>query len=134
MQNIDQLRNDYTFAVAALKREADTLNRHELAARATSVKVVGMALSAALAEGASPCPVCGAAPIGMFQPSQELGEIVEVGCINCRHHRARGGDSAGAVTRWNKGCDSYVAGQRVQLTLSGAVSAVPNGWFLPRAK
>lgn len=70
------------------------------------VRALQRELSAHLSAGATPCPDCGAVPIGM----QKQPGVYEVGCQGrCTENRpglnggnrARGGTSALAVANWN---------------------------------
>src|SRR5688572_10977078 len=65
------------------KREASTIEEKVASAHA-AVKKLQAELSAAITEGAQPCPDCGAAPHGMIQPRGIDGIEFEVGCTNCR--------------------------------------------------
>lgn len=76
------------------------------------------ALSAAITEGADPCPKCKTAPTGMEQPHSSGGFEYEVGCTKCgqfthtdgtiRATRVRGGTiPKHAVEAWNAGPDAW---------------------------
>jgi hypothetical protein len=67
-----------------------------------AVKALQRRLSAAIAEGADPCPKCGAQPHGMEQPTAK-GCDYEIGCLSCRDTRARAGSRRAAVILWNAG-------------------------------
>lgn len=66
------------------------------------VKRLQRELSAAITEGAEPCPKCDAQPHGMEQPTAK-GCDYEIGCLSCRDTRARASSRRAAVILWNAG-------------------------------
>lgn len=67
------------------------------------VKSVKKDISAAIADGAEPCPDCKNAPMGIEKraATDNSPAQFEVGCVNCADHRARGWSPEDAVKRWN---------------------------------
>ncbi len=61
--------------------------------------------SGQLTQGAKKCPDCGNMPHGLKQPRSVAGlpqfELVEIGCLVCRNHRAFGSTREEAVQSWN---------------------------------
>lgn len=100
-------------------------------AAADQVKKARGELAAALAPGALPCPKCGALPVGVLQEidvKKQKMFAVEIGCVNCRHHRALGFSPELAADAWNTGVQSY---KGIMVQSDGTVSGVPETW-VPR--
>lgn len=71
------------------------------------VKALQAELSAAISEGANPCPGCGVAPLGMVQQvsiRHKVREEYEIGCPRCANHRGETNPvREAAVMLWNAG-------------------------------
>lgn len=127
--------------------------RSELEASHAKCKDLANKFAAALVGDAKPCPNCGGAPTGLVLQQRlddvadllrehaasapaEIADIisgntidvVELGCVNCRHHRARGLSAEAARANWNRGVESY---EGIVTDEDGSVLGVPGGW-VPR--
>lgn len=113
MKDLESAKADY------LSADHDEAPRKVLADKHAAVKAQQKALSEAIADGADPCPSCGAKPHGMMQP-RAGGEGIEfeIGCLGCgyflhqdgsaRAHGARGGLlPKHTVEAWNSGPDFW---------------------------
>lgn len=99
-----------------------------------ALKAARNALSAAIAEGAQPCPDCGLMPHGMRQavPYARNGMGYEVGCLNCKDHRgARSESRAAAVAAWNEGAEAVAQHKPGLVRMSLWLEGMP-GWVAPR--
>ena len=101
-------------ALAAYRSIANTAPPPEARAKSQTVKELQAELAASIADGARPCPDCGAFPHGMVQSKEGGGIQFEVGCTRCgwfriegedvaRDHGAQGGMARHAVEAWNAG-------------------------------
>lgn len=124
--NIDNLKQNIESARRAYLEIVHTGTAAEVKAASDAVKSSQAELASSLAEGAGPCPGCGAAPHGLFQPTG-----VEIGCLACRDHRAQGPSRASAVAAWNEGCANYDK-PRDYLDAERATRRVPEGWHVDR--
>lgn len=113
MRKITEIESDLQAAHAAYHAIVEEAPPAKERAASLAVEKLQAELSAAIAEGANPCPNCGRAPHGMRQP-----DGFEVGCTNCgwfrhtdgtiRDHGARGGMlPRHAVETWNEGPDFW---------------------------
>lgn len=82
---------------------ANTAPADVVRAASQAVKDARAELVAAITKGANPCPDCGSPPHGILHPKS-----VEVGCLNCRDHRAQGPTRASAVAAWNEGPEGWL--------------------------
>lgn len=116
MASIGEIVQQIESKRAEVRAKEDTAPRPEIAAITRQVRELGDQLSAAITEGAKPCPSCGSAPLGMLQEVWVSGEIVqtfEIGCTRCKDHRAKGVTRETTVSKWNLG-------------------PVPGGWRQPK--
>lgn len=86
----------------ALSADPDATNRGE------RLKALRAEVSAIIAEGAQPCPVCNHPPHGMLKtpPAGDQAPVFEIGCLVClppNSPRARGWMPGLAVKHWNEG-------------------------------
>lgn len=124
--NIDQIKKNIESARRAYLEIVHTGNAAEVKAASDAVKSAQAELASALADGAAPCPGCGSAPHGLFQPTG-----VEIGCLACRDHRAQGPSRASAVFAWNEGCGNYDKCTDY-IDTDGETRRVREGWFVDR--
>lgn len=113
MRKILEIESDLQGALAAYHAIVEEAPPRKERDASIAVERLQAELSAAIAEGAHPCPNCGRAAHGMRQP-----DGFEVGCTNCgwfrhtdgtiRDHGARGGMlPRHAVETWNEGPDFW---------------------------
>lgn len=97
---------DLAAARADYEKGVQTLPAPKVQALAAQVKDLKQELNDWIIEGAKPCADCGNLPIGLIQ-SANTGKMVfeyyEVGCANCRDHRAQAQTREEAVDAWNQG-------------------------------
>jgi plasmid stabilization system protein ParE len=116
-------------AQAAYHDIVDTGNRFEVAAASDAVKAARAALATELVEGAESCPQCDTIPHGMLQARPGDVVLIEIGCLNCKHHRANGGSPEIAIDKWNAGVKAY---KGIEVDRFGNVSGVPKTWIKPK--
>lgn len=116
-------RNDMIQARARYHQLAEKGTPTEIRAAADAAKAAGLAFTAAITEGAKPCPFCAKHPHGIEQPrSGGDGYEYEIGCLTCppfkyadgtmRQVRVRGGLlPRHAVDAWNEGPDNWIKEQ-----------------------
>lgn len=122
MRDPHEINAELQVALAAYREIANTASAPELHAKHQVVKALQAELAASIAEGANPCPDCGAQPHGMFQAKEGGGVQFEVGCISasCRWFRLAGENVARryagqgnmprhAVECWNAGPRYWVS-------------------------
>lgn len=103
-KQIQAIKADLVTALGAYHAIVHTAPAAEVKAASDTVKAARRALSDAICEGANPCPLCDAAPIGLEQPRGKGGVEYEIGCPSCRDTRVRGGMlPRHAVEAWNEG-------------------------------
>lgn len=93
-----EITKELTAAKAAYHESAPTESATGLAKLVEPITALSSELVAALTEGAKPCPDCNAAPHGM----RKNPATIEVGCLACAGHRARGATVGEAVAKWNE--------------------------------
>lgn len=117
--DIAKIKADLGAALAAYREIANTAPAPQVLEASRKARALQEALSAAISEGANPCPDCGAQPHGMEQPTGKSGVEYEIGCLACgqfehtdgtlRWHRVRGGMlPKHAVEAWNAGPDFWM--------------------------
>jgi hypothetical protein len=74
-----------------------------------TVKALKARLGSLIATGASACPSCESPVFGMRQPTG-----FEIGCPNCRDHRARGNTRRVAVANWNRGPTDWAPAKKFE--------------------
>lgn len=113
-----EIKSKLAAALERYRAIANTAPAAEVREASAAVKALQAELSAAICEGANPCPDCGGAPHGIEQPRIGGGVEYEVGCTRCgwflhtddtpRDHGARGGLlPRHAVEAWNEGPDYW---------------------------
>lgn len=118
-ESIATIEQELETVQAAYHDARATKSRAESDAAADVVAATRAKLSAAIADGASPCPSCGEAPLGMRHPlavkvgsEYKHGFRFEVGCRHCVDHRAdastfdvedQQATRDKAVAKWNAG-------------------------------
>lgn len=117
--DISDLKRQIEEARAAYQAIANTAPAADVRAASQKVKAAQAALTAALIDGATPCPHCDEMPHGLEHPTGKGGVEYEVGCLTCkpflhtdgtwRAHRVRGGLlPKHAVEAWNAGPDYWM--------------------------
>lgn len=133
--DIETLKSNVASAQAAYHAIVDTGNRSQVEAASGAVKAARNALRDGLVTGARPCPGCKAIPHGMLQDVEtskgERMEMVEIGCLACRHHRALGMTQELAVKKWNDGVKVY---KPFTTDEDGLPVGQPPTWFVPKKR
>jgi hypothetical protein len=102
-EKIELAQTIYNATLERYRAGAEGVTEAMLTAAHKDVLLFKSELGTVIATGAKPCPSCGGAAFGMRQPTG-----FEVGCLNCRDHRARGLTRRGAVRGWNAGPIEWV--------------------------
>lgn len=117
MQKIKVLQAELAARVDEARAKSNTAPAPELRELTVAVKELQQQISDTIAEGANPCPSCGAKAHGMQHDSEATGTCFEVGCRNCGWFRV--GNTAvdhssygailpkHAVEAWNEGPEAW---------------------------
>lgn len=106
MINIKELQADVEENLAHAREIDATATRAEIHEAYEATLKAKTALSDGICDGANPCPDCGSKPHGISHKTavrKHIMPIYEVGCLQCRDHRAQGFTPALAVESWNTG-------------------------------
>lgn len=136
MTKMETLLTERDALIDQHRAKANTAPAPELHALSLEAEAKNRELEACIAEGANPCPSCGAPARGMFQGFTIDHQPItgfEVGCSNCRGHEAVGLMAADLESRRKLAVENWNAGPvRFDQKPAPAGVTTGTGWYVER--